>query len=79
MDLDEALEPVNPTVILVDRYVDDLMKNAIDLGNPNHGLFVGFEAFKARRQARLTCVIRDHTYGPMQIILVPPAEAPPPR
>jgi hypothetical protein len=71
MSLDEALERISPTVILVDRYIDDVMRQATDPENPNHRLYVGFELFKARRQAKLTCVIRDHTYGPMQIYSVP--------
>jgi 4-amino-4-deoxy-L-arabinose transferase-like glycosyltransferase len=73
MSLDQALERVNPTVILVDRYIDDLMKKATDPDNPNHRLYVGFEVFKARRHAELTCIIRDHTYGTMQIYWVPPS------
>jgi 4-amino-4-deoxy-L-arabinose transferase-like glycosyltransferase len=76
MSLDEALERVNPTVILVDRYIDDLMKQAMDPGNVNHRLSIGFEVFKARRSAKLTCVIRDHTYGAMQVYLVPPSVSP---
>jgi len=73
MSLDQALERVNPTVILVDRYIDDLMKKATDVEDPNHRLYVGFEAFKARRHAKLTCVISDHTYGAMQIYSVAPS------
>ena len=73
MSLDEAIEGVNPTIILVDRHIDDVMKKAADLDDPNHRLHVGFERFKARRHAKLTCVIRDHTYGAMQIYSVPPA------
>jgi 4-amino-4-deoxy-L-arabinose transferase-like glycosyltransferase len=76
MSLDQALERVNPSVILVDRYIDDLMKKATDVEDPNHRLYVGFEAFKARRRAKLTCVIRDHTYGAMQIYWVPPPVSP---
>jgi hypothetical protein len=72
MSLDQALERVNPAVILVDRYIDDLMTKAMDPQDPNHRLYVGFEAFKARRHAKLSCVIRDHTYGTMQIYWVPP-------
>jgi len=76
MSLDQALERVNPTVVLVDRYIDDLMTKAADSGDPNHQLYVGFEAFKARRYVKLTCVIRDHTYGTMQVYWVPKTPAP---
>jgi hypothetical protein len=49
------------------------MKKATDPDDPNHRLYLGFEVFKARRHAKLTCVIRDHTYGTMQIYWVPPS------
>jgi 4-amino-4-deoxy-L-arabinose transferase-like glycosyltransferase len=75
LSLDEALDRVNPTVILVDRYIDALMTEATPADHPNHGLYVGFEAFKARRHATPTCVIRDHTYGPMQVYWVPAAQS----
>jgi len=62
-----------PTFNRRDRYIDDLMKRATDVEDPNHRLYVGFEAFKARRHAKLTCVISDHTYGAMQIYSVAPS------
>jgi 4-amino-4-deoxy-L-arabinose transferase-like glycosyltransferase len=76
MSFDQALDRVNPTVILVDRYIDDLMTTAMDVQDPNHRLYIGFEAFKARRRATLSCVIRDRTYGTMQIYRVPPSMLP---
>jgi 4-amino-4-deoxy-L-arabinose transferase-like glycosyltransferase len=72
ISLDQALERVDPTVILVDRYIDDLMMTAMNVQDPNHRLYIGFEAFKARRHAKLSCVIKDRTYGTMQIYRVPP-------
>ena len=71
MDFDAALERVNPDVILVDRYIDDLMTKAAAPGDPNHALYVGFESFKARRRTTLACVVRDRTYGTMQVYMVP--------
>ena len=68
---DQALEQVNPAVILVDRHIDELMTKAAAPDDPNHRLYVGFEAFKARRRATLTCVIKDRTYGTMQVYAVP--------
>jgi 4-amino-4-deoxy-L-arabinose transferase-like glycosyltransferase len=76
MSLDQALERVNPTVILVDRYIEDLMMKAMGLQDPNHRLYIGFEAFKAGRHVKLSCVIRDHTYGTMRIYWVPPSVSP---
>ena len=49
------------------------MTKAAAPDDPNHRLYVGFEAFKARRRATLTCVIRDRTYGTMQIYTLPPS------
>jgi hypothetical protein len=72
ISFDQALERVNPAVILVDRHIDELMTKATAPDDPNHRLYVGFEAFKARRRATLTCVIRDRTYGTMQVYAVPP-------
>ena len=73
ISLDEALERVNPNIILVDRYIDELMTEAANAENPNYRLHVGFEAFKARHHAKVICVIRDRTYGTMQIYLLPDA------
>jgi hypothetical protein len=68
--LDEALDRLNPGVILVDRDIDDLMTEAAGVEHPNHRLYACFEAFKQRRHPRLTCVIKDHTYGTMQVYLL---------
>src|SRR5262249_25149048 len=70
--LDDALDPLNPDVVLVDRSIGELMTEAANVENPNHRLHVGFETFKRRHSANLTCVIRDHTYGTMQVYLVRP-------
>jgi 4-amino-4-deoxy-L-arabinose transferase-like glycosyltransferase len=70
ISLDEALDRLNPDVILVDRQIDELMTEAAHPENPNYSLHLGFEAFKRRRGAKLTCVIRDHTYGTMQVYLL---------
>ena len=72
MDLEAALVRVNPDVILVDRYIDDLMRKAASPADANHALYVAFESFKARRHTRLACVVRNRTYGTMQVLMVPP-------
>ena len=76
MSLDQALERVNPGVILVDRYIDDLMKKASDPASPNHQQYIGFEAFRARRRMTPICLIDDHTYGAMQVYRVPAPVSP---
>jgi 4-amino-4-deoxy-L-arabinose transferase-like glycosyltransferase len=70
MDLDAALARVNPDVILVDRYIDDLMRTAASPADANHALFVGFERFNTRRRMTLACVVKDRTYGTMQVYRV---------
>jgi hypothetical protein len=50
------------------------MKKARDPADPNRQLLVGFDAFRRRRRAVLTCVIKDPTYGTMQIYAVPPLQ-----
>src|SRR6185436_7563435 len=39
---DAALDRVDPDVVLLDRYIDDLMRTAADPRDPNHRLYVGF-------------------------------------
>ena len=71
MSLDQAIEQVNPAIILVDRFIDDLMTRAAHPADPNHRLYVGFEAFQSRRHATLTCVMNDRTYGTMRVYRLP--------
>ena len=47
------------------------MTKAASPADPNHSLHVGFESFKARRRTTLACVVRDRTYGTMQVHMVP--------
>ena len=70
--LDEALDRINPAIVLVDRDIDEMMTRGRDLADRNHALSLGFDAFMARRHASLTCVIRDRTYGVMQVWTIPP-------
>ena len=68
---DAAIERINPDVLLVDRYMERLLRNARDPGHPYHYQYLGFEAFVARRRAAISCVIRDRWYGDMQVYTVP--------
>jgi 4-amino-4-deoxy-L-arabinose transferase-like glycosyltransferase len=69
--LDAAIESINPDVILIDRYMDTMLRNARNPSHPYHEYFLGFQAFVARRGAQVTCVIRDRTYGMMRVYRVP--------
>jgi hypothetical protein len=55
----------------LDRHIDELMTKGRDAADPNQRLSAGFDAFMHRRSAVLACVIKDRTYGPMQIFRVP--------
>lgn len=68
---DEAIERIDPDVLLVDRYMDRLLRDARDAEHPYHHVSVGFEAFVARRNASISCVIRDRSYGDMHVYVVP--------
>ena len=69
--LDEAIDRINPDVILVDRHIDTMLRNARNPSHPYHHYALGFQAFVARRGAQVTCVIRDRTYGMMRVYRVP--------
>jgi 4-amino-4-deoxy-L-arabinose transferase-like glycosyltransferase len=68
---DEAIERIDPDVLLVDRYIDRMLRNARDPSHVNHHLYLGFQAFVSRRNASIVCVIRDRSYGDMRVYLVP--------
>ena len=68
---DEAIERIDPDVLLVDRYMEQLLRSGRDPAHPYHHMFLGFEAFITRRQATISCVIRDRSYGEMRIYAVP--------
>jgi 4-amino-4-deoxy-L-arabinose transferase-like glycosyltransferase len=68
---DEAIERVDPDVLLIDRYMDRMLRNARDPAHPYHYQYLGFEAFVARRRASISCVIRDRGYGDMHVYVVP--------
>jgi hypothetical protein len=71
LTLDDALERVNPDIILVDRYMADMFEAAKAPDDPNHRYFTGFQAFVTRRRVEPVCAIADRTYGPMLVYKVP--------
>jgi hypothetical protein len=64
---DQALDRVNPTIILTDRYARQLFNQAANPTHPYHDLANGFDRFRARRPLVPRCVVRDATYGTMEI------------
>jgi 4-amino-4-deoxy-L-arabinose transferase-like glycosyltransferase len=67
LPLDVALERINPDIILIDRYARQLFSDTADPGHPFHYLALGFDAFRARRALVPLCVVRDHSYGVMEV------------
>jgi 4-amino-4-deoxy-L-arabinose transferase-like glycosyltransferase len=67
MGLDRAIERVDPDVILIDRHMARLFESTADPGHDFHHLYLGFEAFKQRHPLEQVCVIRDDTYGTMEV------------
>ena len=72
--LEEALDAVNPDVVLVDRYISEMLRDAASPAHPNHRYYTGFQDFMAHRHVEPACVIRDPTYGAMEVYVVPPRE-----
>jgi 4-amino-4-deoxy-L-arabinose transferase-like glycosyltransferase len=68
--LESAIESIHPDVILVDRYMRDMLGEAAAPAHPNHRYFTGFNAFMAAHRIEHACVIRDRTYGSMEVYLV---------
>jgi hypothetical protein len=64
---DRAIEMVDPDIVLVDRFMQSLFDAAESPDAPYHHLRVGVEVFMARRHAEPLCVVRDRTYGVMQV------------
>ena len=69
--LDQSIADVSPDVILVDRYIDTMLRNARNPAHDNHPFYLGFQAYIERHQAQVMCVIRDRTYGMMRVYRVP--------
>jgi 4-amino-4-deoxy-L-arabinose transferase-like glycosyltransferase len=67
VSLDVALSRVGPTIILMDRFARELFDQAADPGHPYHYLATGFAEYRRERSLIPRCVVRDPTYGTMEI------------
>jgi hypothetical protein len=65
--LDVALERINPNVILMDRYARQLFEATANPSHPYHYLAVGFDAYRQQRTLLPRCVVRDATYGTIEV------------
>jgi 4-amino-4-deoxy-L-arabinose transferase-like glycosyltransferase len=70
VSFDRAIERVDPDVVLVDRHWADLIEATKDPEHPYHSVHAGFEAFTTRHQMEPLCVVRDRTYGTMEVYRV---------
>jgi hypothetical protein len=65
--VDEALEALEPDVILIDvrmgAYLDEIARP----DHPDHARSVAFWGFMRRHQARLEAQVEDASYGPMRV------------
>lgn len=69
--IENALELINPDIILIDRYMARFFERAAHPDHPLHAMQTGFEAFLARRRAEPICAIHNRTYGTMIVHRVP--------
>jgi hypothetical protein len=67
ISLDAALDRINPAIILMDRNARGLFDEAANPSHPFHYLAVGFETYRSHRSLVPRCVVRDPTYGTMEI------------
>lgn len=74
MTLDDALQRIDPDIILIDRHMAQFFESAAASDHPYHALHTAFTAFMSHRRAEPICVIRDSTYGAMTVFSVPAAQ-----
>jgi hypothetical protein len=67
VSLDVALDRINPKIILMDRFARQLFEEATNPAHPYHYLAAGFDLYRAERSLVPRCVVRDPTYGTMEI------------
>ncbi len=74
--LREALEAVDPQIVLVDPDMARALEERAGVGRPDHSEFVEVEAFFTARRAALLTTLRDPTYGPVRVYRLEPASSP---
>lgn len=71
LPLEDALELINPDIILIDRHMAKFFDAAAESGHPLHAMQTGFDTFLASRRAEPICAIHNRTYGTMIVYRVP--------
>jgi len=67
LPIDVALERINPNVVLMDRNARQLFEETANPSHPYHYLAVGFDAYRQQRSLLPRCVVRDATYGTIEV------------
>jgi len=70
ISLDRAIAFVKPDVILIDRYMSDMLAEAAPPAHPNHRYAAGLDAYLNAHAVEHACVIRDATYGRMEVLRI---------
>jgi 4-amino-4-deoxy-L-arabinose transferase-like glycosyltransferase len=76
--LRQALEAVDPQIVLVDPDMAEALDERAGVGQPYHSEFVDVEAFFRARRATLLTILHDRTYGPLKVYRLEAAAAMPP-
>lgn len=69
--LEDALERIDPDIILIDRDMTTFFDAASRPDHPFHAMQTGFETFMTRRHAEPICAIHNRTYGTMSVYRIP--------
>jgi 4-amino-4-deoxy-L-arabinose transferase-like glycosyltransferase len=67
LTLAQALDAVNPDVVLLDRYMGDYFTTARDPAGAYHDDYLQFQSFMNNHQAQLVGVVTDPDYGHMEV------------
>lgn len=68
---DRAIERVHPDVLLIDRSIREMFDDGRRSDRqPAHDLTAGFDVYLSRHRVEPICVIRDVTYGTMEVYQV---------
>jgi len=70
LTLHQALERVNPDVVLIDRFMANYLRDVAAPGHPFHSDGPHVKSFMDEHEAVLTCSIADRSYGAMLVYRV---------
>lgn len=70
LTLEEALERVDPDVVLIDRHMAQLFSDMAQPAQRYHAFLAQYQRFIERRSAVLVGVVEDEDYGQMQVYWV---------